>query len=201
MIKATAETEPGWGQRIAALALLVLLGGVFYLVVDQGLLVRYRYYRDSLEQQQHRLAQMGRLVASREPIQQQIDKIQRDQAIISQYLPQPAPALAAAELQQRVRAVVEAAGGTLRSTQALPPVEEGSAVRVAVSVALTGDTGNLEKILYDLESQTPLLFVDNLEISARENRPRLSGGRMASYTRIQLNVQFEVWGYLRKEGG
>ena len=77
----------------------------------------------------------------------------------SQYLPQTAPALAAAELQQRVRAVVEAAGGTLRSTQALPPVEEGSAVRVAVSVTLTGDTGNLEKILYDLESQTPLLFV------------------------------------------
>ena len=99
MIKATAEAEPGWGQRIAALALLILLGGVFYLVVDQGLLVRYRYYRDSLEQQQHRLAQMGRLVASREPIQQQIDKIRHDQAIISQYLPQPAPALAAAELQ------------------------------------------------------------------------------------------------------
>ncbi len=200
-MNATTEVKPGWGQRLAALALLILLGGVFYLVVDQGLLVRYRYYRDYLEQQQHRLTQMGRLVASREPIQQQIDKIQHDQAIARQYLPQTAPALAAAELQQRVRAVVEATGGTLRSTQALPPVEEGSAVRVAVSVTLTGDTGNLEKILYDLESQTPLLFVDNLEISARENRPRLPGGRMASYTRIQLNVQFEVWGYLRKEGG
>jgi general secretion pathway protein M len=64
-----------------------------------------------------------------------------------------------------------------------------------------GDTDSLRKILYDLESQTPLLFVDNLDVSARENRPRLPNGRLASYTRVQLSVQFEVSGYLRKEGG
>lgn len=52
----TATAEPGWGQRLAALALLVLLGGVFYLLVDQGLLARYRYYRDYLEQKQILLA-------------------------------------------------------------------------------------------------------------------------------------------------
>jgi general secretion pathway protein M len=170
-------------------------------VVDQGLLARYRYYQDYLEQKQAQLVRMERMTASRELIQQQITKIKQDQSVVSQYLPHTAPALAAAELQQRIRAVVEAAGGTLRSTQALPPVEEGSAVKVAVSVTLTGDTGHLHKILYDLEAQTPLLFVDNLEITARENRQRLAGGRIAGYTRVQLSVQFEVWGYLRKEGG
>ncbi|RUQ32994.1 MAG: general secretion pathway protein [Candidatus Competibacteraceae bacterium] len=197
----TATAEPGWGQRLAALALLVLLGGVFYLLVDQGLLARYRYYRDYLEQKQILLARMERLAASREPIQQQITKIRQDQTLARQYLPQTAPALAAAELQQRVRSVVEAAGGALRSTQALPPVEEGGAVKVAVSVMLTGDTDHLQKILYDLESQTPLLFVDNLEISARETRQRLPNGRLTNYSRVQLSVQFEVWGYLHKEGG
>lgn len=192
----------GWGQRLMALALLALLAGsAFYLVVNQGLLARYHYYREFLEQQQARLQQVNRIAASREPIQQLITKIAQDQGITAQYLPQSAPALAAAELQQRIRSVVEAAGGTLRSTQALPPVEEGNTVKVAVSVMLTGDTGNLEKILYDLEGQTPLLFVDNLEISARENRQRLPGGRMATYSRIQLSVQFEVSGYLRKKEG
>jgi hypothetical protein len=33
------------------------------------------------------------------------------------------------------------------------------------------------------------------------NRPRLPNGRYATYTRTQLNVQFEISGYLRKEGG
>jgi general secretion pathway protein M len=74
-------------------------------------------------------------------------------------------------------------------------------VKIAISAIMNGDTGSLLRVLHNLESQTPLLFVDNLELSARQNRPRLSSGRYASYTRMQLNVQFEVAGYLRKEGG
>jgi general secretion pathway protein M len=197
-----ASTASDWSQRLAALALLALVaGGAFHLVVDRGLLGRYRYYQAQMEQLQGRLEQLERMAASREPIQQLIARIEQDRSVAAQYLPQSAPALAAAELQQRVKAVVEAAGGTLRSTQALPPVEEGNAVKVTVSAAMTGDTDSLRKILYDLESQTPLLFVDNLEVTARETRPRLPGGRLASYSRVQLNTQFEVSGYLHKEGG
>lgn len=197
---ATATT-PGWGQRLAALALLLLVGGALYLAVDQWLIGRYRDYQNQLQQQQERLAQLERIAATREPVQQRIVKIQQDRNITAQYLPQSAPALAAAELQQRIKAVVEAAGGTLQSTQALPPVEEGGAVKVTVSAIMNGDTGSVQKVLYDLEGQTPLLFVDNLELSARMMRPRLPNGRYANYTRMQLNAQFEVSGYLRKGGG
>ncbi len=194
-------TAPGWAHRLAALALLLLVGGALYLVVDQVLVGRYHYYQSLLEQHQGRLAQLERMAATREPVQQLIAKIQQDRNVTAQYLPQSAPALAAAELQQRLKAVVEAAGGTLQSTQALPPIEEGGAVKVTISATMNGDARSLQKVLYDLESQTPLLFVDNLELSARATRPRLPSGRYATYTRMQLNVQFEVSGYLRKEGG
>ena len=194
-------TTPGWGQRLAALALLLLVGGALYLAVDQWLIGRYRDYQNQLQQQQERLAQLERIAATREPVKQRIAKIQQDRNITAQYLPQSAPALAAAELQQRIKAVVEAAGGTLQSTQALPPVEEGGAMKVTVSAIMNGDTGSVQKVLYDLEGQTPLLFVDNLELSARMMRPRLPNGRYANYTRMQLSAQFEVSGYLRKGGG
>ena len=197
---ATATT-PGWGQRLAALALLLLVGGALYLAVDQWLIGRYRDYQNQLQQQQERLAQLERIAATREPVQQRIVKIQQDRNITAQYLPQSAPALAAAELQQRIKAVVEAAGGALQSTQALPPVEEGGAMKVTVSAIMNGDTGSVQKVLYDLEGQTPLLFVDNLELSARMMRPRLPNGRYANYTRMQLSAQFEISGYLRKGGG
>ncbi len=198
----TAATSPGWGQRLGALALLLLvMAGAFYLLVDQILIARYRFYQERLEQQQGRLGQLERMAASREPIQQVIASIQQDRNISAQYLPQSAPPLAAAGLQQRVKAAVEAAGGTLHSTQALPPVEEGNAMKVGVNATVSGDTESLQKILYDLESQTPLLFVDNLDVSVREIRQRLPNGRLASYSRVQLTVQFEVSGYLRKEGG
>ena len=197
---ATAPT-PGWSQRLGALALLLLVGGALYLAVDQWLIGRYRDYQYQLQQQQERLAQLERIAATREPVQQRIAKVQQDRNITAQYLPQSAPALAAAELQQRIKAVVEAAGGTLQSTQALPPVEEGGAMKVTVSAIMNGDTGSVQKVLYDLEGQTPLLFVDNLELSARMMRPRLPNGRYANYTRMQLSAQFEISGYLRKGGG
>ncbi len=198
----TAATELGWGHRVAALLLVLLLGGgALYLLVDRVLIARYHYYQDALEQQQGRLEQLERMAAIREPIQRLITSIQQDRTLTMQYLTPSAPALAAADLQQRVKAVVEAAGGTLQSTQALPPTEEGNAVKITVSAAMNGDIGSLWKILHDLESQTPLLFVDNLQVSARESRPRLPNGRVANYTRVQLSVQFEVSGYLRKEGG
>ncbi|KAB2921904.1 MAG: hypothetical protein F9K25_19860 [Candidatus Contendobacter sp.] len=189
------------GHRLAALLLLLLVGGALVLVVDQALVGRYRYYRDSLEQQQERLAQLERIATTQEPVRQLIAKVQQDRNVTAQYLPQSVPALAAAELQQRLKALIEAAGGTLQSIQALPPVEEAGAVKVTIGAVMNGDVGGLQKVLYDLESQTPLLFVDNLEVSARMNRPRLPNGRYATYTRIQLNAQFEVSGYLRKEGG
>ncbi len=196
-----AAPAPGRGHRLAALLLLLLASGALYLVVDQGLVGRYRYYQNSLEQHQGRLAQLDRMAATLEPARQLIAKIQQDRGVTAQYLPQSVPALAAAELQQRLKTMVEAAGGTLQSIQALPPVEEAGAVKVTISAVMNGDAGGLQKVLFNLESQTPLLFVDNLEVTARATRPRLPNGRYASYTRTQLNVQFEVSGYLRKEGG
>ena len=194
-------TGVGRSHRLAALALLLLVGGILVLVVDQALVGRYRYYQNSLEQYQGQLAQLERIATTAEPARQLIAKVQQDRNVTAQYLPQSVPALAAAELQQRLKTLIEAAGGTLQSIQSLPPVEEAGAVKVTISAVMNGDVGSLQKVLYDLESQTPLLFVDNLEVTARVNRPRLPNGRYATYTRIQLNAQFEVSGYLRKEGG
>lgn len=191
----------GWRQRLAALVLLLILGiGIGYFLVNQGLVARYNFYQDHLIQQQNRLEQLERMAASREPIQQLIATINQDRNAVVQYLSQATPSVAGAELQQRVKAVVEAAGGTLRSTQALPPADEGNTIKVTVSVNLTGDPETLQKILHEMEAQTPLLLVDNLDVTARENRPRLTNGRVANYSRIQLTVQLEVSGYLRKVG-
>ena len=196
-----APSPVDWRQRLTALILLLLLGSsIVYFLVNQGLVARYNFYQDRLIQQQNRLEQLKRIADSREPIQQLIMSINQDRNAVVQYLPQATPSVAGAELQQRVKAVVEAAGGTLRSTQALPPVDEGSMTKVTVSMNLIGDTEVLQKILHELEAQTPVLLVDNLDVTARENRPRLTNGQIANYSRIQLSVQLEVSGYLRKVG-
>ncbi len=192
---------PSPAQRWAALLLLALLIGLGYLLVDQLWLGQYRHYQTHAERLLDRLRNLQRLTTARPELEKAIQNIRNDPRSAAYFLPAAPPALAAAELQQRVKGLVEGSGGNLLSVQALPAVEEGGVLRVAVNVTVQGDVGMLQKTLYGLESQAPLLFVDNLEVSARQFRPRLPDGKIAPYTRVQVNGQFEVAGYLRKEGG
>lgn len=194
-------SAPSQAHRWAALLLLALVIGLLYLLVNQVWMGQYRHYQTHAERLLDRLHNLQRLATARPELEKAIQSIRDDQRTAAYFLPPAAPALAAADLQQRVKSLVEGSGGNLLSVQALPVVEEGGMVRVAVGVTLQGDVGALQKTLHGLESQVPLLFVDNLEVTARQFRPRLPDGKIAPYTRVQLNSQFEVSGYLRKEGG
>lgn len=194
-------STPSQAHRWAALLLLALIIGLGYVLVDRVWMGQYRFYQTHAERLLDRLHNLQRLTTARPELEKAIQSIRDDQRTAAYFLPPAPPALAAADLQQRVKSLVEAAGGNLLSVQALPVVEEGGVVRVAVSVTVQGDVSLLQKTLHGLESQVPLLFVDNLEVSARQFRPRLPDGKIAPYTRVQVNGQFEVAGYLRKEGG
>lgn len=194
-------SSPSRLHRLAALLLLALMAGLFYVMVDQIWMGQYRLYQANTERLLDRLHNLQRLATARPELEKAIQSIRDDQRTAAYFLPSAPPALAAADLQQRVKSLVEGAGGNLLSVQALPVIEEGGVVRVAVGVTVQGDVGVLQKTLHGLESQVPLLFVDNLEVTARQFRPRLPDGKIAPYTRVQLNGQFEVSGYLRKETG
>jgi len=194
-------SPPSLAHRLAALLLLVLVVGLFYALVDQLWMGRYRIYQTNAERLLDRLHNLERLAAARPRLEKAIQAIRNDQQTAAYFLPQAAPALAAANLQQRVKSLVEEAEGSLLSVQALPVIEEGGMTRVAVSATVQSDVEALQKVLYGLESQMPLLFVDNLQVTARRFRPRLPNGKIAPYARIRLNSQLEVSGYLRKERG
>ena len=194
-------SSPSQMHRLAALLLLALMMGLFYMLVDRVWIGQYRLYQTNAERLQDRLHNLQRLATARPELEKAIQSIRDDQRTAAYFLPPAPPTLAAADLQQRVKSLVEGSGGSLLSVQALPAVEEGGVVRVAVSIALQGNVDSLQKMLHSLESQVPLLFVDNLEVTARQFRPRLPDGSVAPYTRIQLNGQFEVSGYMRKEDG
>ena len=191
---------PSFTQRSLALLLLVALIGSGYLLTTQVWLAQYRHYESNTERLLSRLHNLQRLTAARPQLEGAIQNVRNDATSAAYFLPPATPALAAAALQQRVKSLIEESGGTLLSTQTLPVSEEGGAVRVAVSVTLQGNVEMLQKTLHGLESQKPLLFIDNLEINARQYRARLPTGQIAPVTTVQLNGQFEVAGYLRKEG-
>lgn len=200
-------------HRLLALALLIVAGMVAYWLVAEVWLAQHRYYRDSIEQSQDRLQRFTRLAATRPQLEQQLRQVNQDDSADSYYLSETAANLAATELQQQVKTIVEANGGRIASSQILPVSEENGFTVVPIRVQLlVTDMAALQKSLHALESARPLLFIDNVQMRARQVRKRVAVNRNLSraerraqrrrprpvVTETQLTAQFELAGYIRK---
>ncbi len=83
----------------------------------------------------------------------------------------PAPALAAATLQALVDTALETAGGTRSAAQLIDPRAEDGVMRVSVTVDALFDPPALTRFLTEIETTTPFLFVDLLEIRRVDPAP------------------------------
>lgn len=112
------------------------------------------------------------------------------------YLQATEDALAAAELQDRVKVVVEDAGGDLRSAQTLKAAAGDAApVRQAgLKVRFQADIESLAAILYELETGEPYLFIEGLSIREERRRRRR---RDEPEGPPLLDVVVDLYGYVR----
>ncbi len=110
------------------------------------------------------------------------------------YLKAESPALAGAELQSRIKAVVERGGGRVQSSQNLPVQDEGFSTRIGLRVNISSDAKAFSEMLYGLETESPVLFVENLSI--RGERMRTNPKQRQSARQDTLNISFDLFGYL-----
>jgi hypothetical protein len=80
--------------------------------------------------------------------------------------------------------------------QSMPGVEEHGLMRITLRVQMTGTTETLLDVLYALESGSPILFIDNVDIQGRES---VKAGYDLSYEAEVLRVAVDLSGYLPKE--
>jgi general secretion pathway protein M len=186
-------------SRTLAIVLLAaaLFGGVRLVVAP--LLAAYRDAAAEIEQADFLLQRYKALAEQRPSMAERLAEQQELVASAAGYLQGPSDALAAAQLQDRVKTVVEGAGGELRSTQILAakPVEVDAKIRrAALRVQFVVTIEGLAQTLYELESGQPYLLIDAL--SVREQRVR-SRRRNEPETEARLDVSLELSGYLQSE--
>lgn len=190
---------PPFAGRLLALAILAGLCLVVWLAVAQPLLGLFGSYRDTVAQAVDQLPRLRALAAMAPSLEAELARIDRDPGARTRQLAGANDALAAADLQNRLGRIAAANGVVLRSTQILPPEEEEGFRRIAIRVALEGDTKALLKILHGLETAPTLLFVDNLEIRSRSGgrvrrNPSAAGG--AATVEDLLLIRFDLAGYI-----
>jgi general secretion pathway protein M len=183
-------------RRIIAIALLVAAIALPWRLVLLPLQETFSEYDEAVTSRQEMLDRYQRLADSRAALRARLEELQQEPASQEGYLTGESETLVAAELQNLVRTTVERNGGRLESTQILPPVPEGEFRRVTLRVRMSADTDGLFRILYDLESMLPYLFLDSLDIVSRDRRTYRGGGQ-GQVQGGALSVSYDVFGYMR----
>lgn len=159
----------GWApekRRKAALAFLVGALALFALLVALPMWLAHRHYDAALDDMDRRLSRYERLAAARPALERKLVAV-RAMDSRRYFLKASAASLSSAEMQERVRQFVEAAGGRIVSVQVGQPRDEGRFRQVSVTLQLNASTPVLRKILLALESSEPYVFVDSLVVRAQ----------------------------------
>jgi general secretion pathway protein M len=180
------------GRRLLALVLLLAAMLMVWLVAIEPIATVIRESEQELAEAEERLIRFRRIAAEKPLLEQEVEKLRRQGATGRLALGGTNPQLAAAEMQDRVKRLVETNGATLKSTQVLAGREERGFRRVALRITMEGDIEAAQKIFHALETMTPLMFLDNLEIRSRGIQVTTAGRRSA-----ELTMAYDVYGFQR----
>ncbi|MDD2769515.1 MAG: type II secretion system protein GspM [Methylococcus sp.] len=183
--------------RAAALGLLVLVLATVYGLIMAPLWALSSGYSESIDSLTFRLKRFQSVAAERPFWEERLQEIRRESEQAKNLFSQETPALAAADLQSRIKATVTSAGGELISTQVIPERREDQFTRIAVKVRLSGSTEVLRQVLYEIESEQPVLFVENLNLRPIRVPPR--PGQKLPAGSDKLSIDFDAVGYMSQK--
>ncbi len=182
-------------SKLAALGLLLMVLALVYFAVVTPLLGLGKEYRETVDDLRFRQQHLQKIADGKDALTKRLEDIRALARKNEAFLPTSTAALAAADLQTRIKQAVSAAGGELSSTQVIPERNEENAVRVGVKIRMTGSTAVLRQVLHSFESGKPYLFIENLNIrpirmprNPREKNPTVED---------RLSVDFDVIGYMQ----
>jgi general secretion pathway protein M len=180
-------------SKSAALAILVVAIVAVLSAIALPIWLLNQRYDIAVEDAATRLEKYSRIVGMRDGL---VKKAMEVKVLESShhFLKSASPALAAAELQEQAKIILDENGGKLNSIQILPHKDDGLYRQVSVSLQLTAPLSSVKAMLYALESAHPYLFVDNLQIRAIN----MIATRIDSANEADLFVQFDLTGYALK---
>lgn len=184
-------------QRWLAVSLLV---GAILII---GLLVIVPVVNKGLELHEaknnlvFKLQQYERILAGKDAVIASMNALKQEYQERGLLNSQTTGALASAEVQEFIKKTIAEAGGQLSSTQALPLSTKNEFSRITVNVRMTGNSEVLRTVLYKIETATPLIIINEIDI-----RP-MRGIRNRTTRQIdqsnELNINFQAVSFMRKQ--
>jgi hypothetical protein len=179
-------------SRCLALAILFCFVAILYFGVAQPLIDRYAAARASVSELQNMLERYRRAARDLGPRQAELAALKQHHSTQDGFLEGANDTLLAVTIQNRIKALADASHAELRSSQVLPPQDEGKLRRISVRGQVSTTLAGAQRLFYGLEATAPLLFIDNVDLRARPADPRDRADPAVSDT---IDLQFDVYGY------
>jgi general secretion pathway protein M len=181
---------------LATILLVIYLGGVHWWFTARH--VEIAGEMAALREQERGFRATA---AQRGEVEQRLAEVRAYEAGNPAFLPEGDFDSAAAGLTQRLKNIVTQHARDEQSCQIIMnqysrATEEELFERAAIRVRLRCSLEEFAPILYDIESQSPMLFVDEVQIWKQTGYRAPGSNEMTSY----LDIQFTLYGYLRKPG-
>ena len=181
-------------RRFLAIALLFAAASLFWSVLISPVLDDYSEAQSTIERLAAALEKSRASERDVAGLEAELARLKERQKSVGGVLQDGNESIAAAQLQNRLKTVVDSVKGDLRSTQVLPSREEGNFRRITVRGQISLDLAALQRVVYELEAASPYLFLDNVEIrtrSALRRRDRVKDDPL-------LDVRLDLSGYMRR---
>lgn len=182
-------------RKAAALGILAVILGAIYAGLVAPLIDSAALARDAQIALQTALERYTHAAADLPALEQKLAELEGAAEQGGGYIDAANETLAAAAIQSRIKAAVVESGGKLQSVEVLRPESEGSVQKIAVRARVTVELPGLQRVLYNLNETSPTLFFETLDIARGE-----AAIRDAAEGQARLDVDFTVYGYLRRPG-
>jgi general secretion pathway protein M len=182
-------------RRLLALGVLALVVTLSVGLVVGPVVAQHRYYDGRIAELREQLERLTAMARTRTRSEQALKYMKQHGPVQRYYLQSRSESLASAELQQHAKRAIERNSGQVVSTQVLASQRFGNAAVATLRVSMRGDIKALQRVLHELETGRPILFLDQISIVGYG--ANVAQARMAREP--ELTIRFDMSGYLREK--
>jgi len=183
-------------QRWLAVGLLIIVLLVIGMLLVAPVVSKGLALNEAKNTLVFRLQQYERILAKKDSVIAGIDNIKGQHDEQGYFNSQETDALASAEMQNFIKKTIVDAGGQLSSTQAIPVSVKDGFSRITVRVRMTGNSEVLRAVLYKIETSTPLIIIDQIDIRPMRGKRNMTTHKIEPSN--DLNVNFQAVSFMRK---
>lgn len=192
--------NPEQGRLLAVVLLLIALLLGYYLSVHWWFSARHIEVADAIADLKQQELRFREIAAGRPLLEKRLAEVAQYESNNPAFLPEADFDSAAAGLTQRLKSIVathatDPARCQIIMNQYAHSNDPERFERVTIKVRLRCDLEPFAGILYDLESASPVLFIDDLQVFRQQGYVQPGQNKISSY----LDIRFDLFGYIRKQ--